>query len=353
MSRGLASRLLSSAAVVTALLIAAHFGRPWTAAAQQPPSSSEVIVYHAGSLNAMFENMGQAFTKKTGIKVTHRGMGAVEAARRCSIGKEPCDVYAGADYALIDAWLKPTYADYTIQFAQSAMVLTYTTDSRNAASIADPAGPPFDPPKSVPNAAANWYTYLAQPGARIGGSNPSADPGGYRALMVMQLAQYYSGLPTLYQDLFRNHSITGPKEALGSTYDYGFAYEHSARATAANNPKFRYVKLPAAVDLSSPAKAAYYTQAVVPIAGLTSTDPPYAMRGTQAFFGLTIMKNAPNREGALRFVQFMLSTEPGEGVALQTASGPSPVDPNGPAVAGLDDYQKLPDVLKKLVKLKP
>jgi molybdate/tungstate transport system substrate-binding protein len=280
-------------------------------------------------------------------------MGAVEAARRVTVGKEPCDIYAGADYTIIDAFLKPAYADYNVLFAQSGMVLTYTTDSRNAASIADPAGPAFAPPASVPNAMANWYTSLTQPGVRIGGSNPSNDPGGYRALMVMQLAQYFYGLPTLYQDLFRNHMIAGPNDRLGATYDYGFSYEHSARASAARDPKFRYVRLPPAVDLSSPAKAAYYGQAVVSIAGFASTDPWYMMRGTRAIFGLTVLKNAPNKEAAIRFLQFMLSTQPGEGVAIQTASGAEPINPNGPAVTSLDDYLKLPDSLKPLVKIRP
>jgi molybdate/tungstate transport system substrate-binding protein len=323
------------------------------APAAQPAVPGEVIVYHAGSLNAMFDNMAAVFGKATGLHVTHRGMGAVEAARRATVGNEPCDIYAGADYVIIDAWLKPAYADYAIAFAQSAMVLTYTTTSRNAASMADPAGPVFAPPASVPNAAANWYSFLTQSGVRIGGSDPSLDPGGYRALMVLQLAQSFYRLPTLYQDLHKNYAVNGPKDQLGSTVDYQFSYEHSAKAAAARDPNFRYVKLPPEIDLSSPAHEARYTQAVVTIAGLTSTDPPYAMRGTRALFGLTLLKNAPNREGAIRFLQFMLSPRPGEGVAIQTTSGPEPISPNGPAVVTRDDYPKVPGALAPLVRIRP
>ena len=175
--------------------------RPQALPSAQQAAAGDVIVYHAGSLNAMFDQQAAAFLKATGIRMTHRGMGAVEAARRATVGKEPCDVYAGADYVIIDAWLKPTYADYTIAFGQSAMVLTYTTASKNTASIADPAGPSFAPPGSVPNAAATWYTYVTQPGVRIGGSDPSLDPGGYRALMVLKLAGLFYGPPTLSDDL--------------------------------------------------------------------------------------------------------------------------------------------------------
>ena len=204
--------------LATAAVTLACTASGWTGAAQQPASAGEIIIYHAGSLNAAFDDLVQAFTRKTGLRATHKGMGSVEAARRATIGKEPCDIYASADYMTIDALLKPVYADYSVLFAQSQMVLTYTTESRNAASIADPAGPAFAPPTSIPRAAANWYTYLVQPGVKIAGSDPSADPGGYRALMVMQLAQSFYGVPSLYQQLLKNHMIFGPSDKLGATY---------------------------------------------------------------------------------------------------------------------------------------
>jgi molybdate/tungstate transport system substrate-binding protein len=355
----MSGRLTRTAVLATAVAWLSILGAESTAYSQatlpapaaQPTASAEVIVYHAGSLNAMFDQQAAAFLKASGIRVTHRGMGAVEAARRATVGKEPCDIYAGADYVIIDAWLKPTYADHTIAFGQSAMVLTYTTTSKNAASIADPAGPPFAPPGSVPNAAPKWYAALTQPGVRIGGSDPSLDPGGYRALMVLQLAQSFYRLPTLYQDLLKNHAVNGPKDRLGETVDYQFAYEHSAKASAARDPNFRYVKLPPEIDLSSPAHATRYNQAVVPITGFTPTDPAFPMRGTRALFGLTLLKNAPNREAAVRFLEFMLSTRPGEGGAIQAASGPDLIAPNGPAAVSREDYARLPAALAPLVKI--
>jgi ABC-type glycerol-3-phosphate transport system substrate-binding protein len=100
-------------------------------------------------------------------------------------------------------------------------------------------------------------------------------------------------------------------------------------------------------------KAAYYRQAVVTITGLASTDPSYPMQGTRTIWGLTVLKSSPNRERAIRFLQFMFSTKPDEGVALQTLSGPDPISPNGPAVTSLDDHWKLPDPLKPLVRIRP
>jgi molybdate/tungstate transport system substrate-binding protein len=147
--------------------------------------------------------------------------------------------------------------------------------------------------------------------------------------------------------------IVGSADTLGVAYDYQFAYEHMARASAAKDASFRYVRLPPEIDLSSPAKAAYYGQAVVSIAGLASTDPFYEMRGTRAMLGLTVLKDAPNRESAIRFLQFMLSAKPGEGVALQTSSGPDPIATNGPAWVSLDDCGKVPGSLIPLVSVRP
>jgi molybdate/tungstate transport system substrate-binding protein len=161
----------------------------------------------------------------------------------------------------------------------------------------------------------------------------------------------FYGPPGLYDDLHKNYAVNGPKDRLGETVDYQFAYEHSARASAARDPNFRYVKLPPEIDLSSPAHATRYRQAVVPIAGFTPTDPTFQMRGTRALFGLTLLKNARNREAAIRFLQFMLSPRPGEGVEIQRASGPEPIAPDGPAVTSKDDYKKLPAALAPLVKI--
>jgi molybdate/tungstate transport system substrate-binding protein len=142
----------------------------------------------------------------------------------------------------------------------------------------------------------------------------------------------------------------GPDDRLGANYDYGFSYEHSARASAQSDPRFRYVMLPDAIDLSDPAKEAAYRHAEVSISGLAPGDPPYMMPGTRAIFGLTLLKSAPNKDGAIRFLQFMLSTASGEGVELQKASGAEPINP---ALVSPADYQKLPAALRALVKTRP
>ena len=308
----------------------------------QPPASPQVIIYHAGSLSGAFNSLAEAFAKKTGIELVLRGFGSLDAAKRASIGKESVDIYASADYSNIDAFLKPIYADYTIQFAVGGVVLAYTTDSKGAASIADPNGPAYNPPASVPNAAANWYTVLLADGVKIGGFDPNTDPGGYRVFHIMQLAQRLYGTAALYDNLRKKYSITTAGQRLGTDFDYQFPYEHSARSTAKTNERYRYVRLPAAVGLSDPAHAKVYRQASFDVAGFAPGDPPKPILGTRVTFGLTILKNAPHPNEALAFLQFMFSSE---GIELQKPSGPDPIKP----VVSADDFKRLPRSLQSLV----
>lgn len=319
------------------------------------PASTQVIIYHAGSLSAAFNNMTGAFRRATGIQVIHKAYGSVEAAKRVTVGKEPADIYASADYTNIDAFMKPTYADYNIQFAQGQMVLAYTTDSKGASLIASSTSvPPYATLADVPIAASDWYKTLISNNAIIGGADPNADPGGYRAFMIMQLASIFYDDPTIYDNLVKNQVITSSSDKLGTTYDYQFTYEHSAQAAAKldTTGKYRYAHLPDDINLSNPAKAAYYRQAVVNVAGLTASDPVVPIQGTRVTWGLTVLKSAPHPDAALSFLQFMFSPQ---GIALQKATGPDPINLTGPAVVSLDDYQKLPSSLQdpKLVGIRP
>ena len=110
-----------------------------------PPGTPQLIIYHAGSLNAAFSAVEALITERTGVCVTDVAAGSVDAARRVTTGQEPCDIYASADFEDIDLQLKPAgFADYDILFGQGGMVLVYTTNSKNASTIT--AGGVFNPP---------------------------------------------------------------------------------------------------------------------------------------------------------------------------------------------------------------
>jgi ABC-type Fe3+ transport system substrate-binding protein len=56
------------------------------------------------------------------------------------------------------------------------------------------------------------------------------------------------------------------------------------------------------------------------------------------------MKNAPNRENAVKFLQLLLSPA---GTAMLKEKGPAPISP---ALVSPADYRQLPESLRSLVK---
>jgi molybdate/tungstate transport system substrate-binding protein len=251
--------------LLISLLAGGLLSLPMSANAACQPNTPQLIIYHAGSLTAAFSAVEALFTQLTGICVTDVAAGSVDAARRVTTGQEPCDIFASADFKVIDLLLKPAgFADYDILFGQGGMVLVYTTNSKNAATITA-AGSVFNPPASVPRVADDWYTQLLQPGVAIVGSHPFLDPSGYRADLIFQLADQSYQVPNLYDLLLGHYSIAKSTDAIGKTYDYQLIYEHSAFAAynADATKSYRYAKLPDEIGLSNPQLNRRYRKATI------------------------------------------------------------------------------------------
>jgi ABC-type molybdate transport system substrate-binding protein len=313
------------------------------------PGTPQLIVYHAGSLTAAFSAVEALLTQQTGICVTDVAAGSVDAARRVTTGQEPCDIFASADFEVIDLLLKPAgFADYDILFGEGGMVLAYTTNSKNAATITA-AGGVFNPPAIIPNVAEDWYLQLMQPGVAIAGFHPFLDPSGYRADLIFQLMDQLYQVPNLYDLLLGHYSIAKSTDALGKTYDYQLIYEHSAFAAfnADATKSYRYAKLPDEVSLSDPQLNHRYRKATITIPGLglPDTEETVSIPGTRVVWGLTVLKTAANPVNALKFLLLLFGPQ---GVALQTAVGPDPISP---PIVKAKDIARLPSPLRSLVKV--
>jgi molybdate/tungstate transport system substrate-binding protein len=309
-----------------------------------PLSNRQVIIYRAGSLTRAFQPLEAAFACKTGIQVRDVAMGSVDAGRQITAGAKVCDLYAPADYLDIDRFMKPAgYADFNIIFAHGRMVLAYSARrlaAKKLPSIAEPGSS---------KAVSNWYEILTRPGVAIGGGNPFLDPGAYRAPMIFQLAEDYYKIPNLYNSLLEHLMIPGQDSGatIGKQFDFQFTYEHSARATAAGNPDYHYVELPEEINLADPAKDPYFRQhAVVVLPGLGTASSARTIRVPAAHvaWGITLMKDAPNKENAIQFLQMLLSPA---GTAFMNENGPAPVSP---ALVSPADIPKLPLSLRPLVR---
>jgi molybdate/tungstate transport system substrate-binding protein len=319
-----------------------------------PPSSQQLIIYRAGSLTRAFKPLEEIFTCQTGIQVKDVAMGSVDAGRQITAGGQASDLYAPADYLDIDLFMKPAgYASFNIVFASGRMVLAYSVKSLAAKQlppIAEPGSSPFNALNSVPKAAKNWYEILTMPGVAIGGGNWFLDPGAYRAPMIFQLAEAYYKVPNLYNNMLGHVVIPGADPsgtALGRVFDFQFTYEHNARAAAIANADYRYVDLPDEINLSDPTKDAYYERhaiVVLPGLGTAQSARTIAVPGGHVAWGITLLKDAPNKENAIRFLQLLLGPT---GRGLLERNGPAPVSP---ALVEAVDFRKLPESLQPLVK---
>lgn len=316
-----------------------------------PPSNQQLIVYRAGSLTSAFRPLEAAFTCQTGVQVKDVAMGSVDAGRQITAGGQACDLYAPADYLDIDLFMKPAgYANFNIVFARGKMVLAYSASGSAAKQqlpLAEAGSQPFHPPDSIPRASGKWYEILTMPGVAIGGGNPFLDPAAYRAPMIFQLAEAYYKVPNLYNNLLEHLMIPGPDSGagLGKQFDFQFIYEHSARAIARTDPDYRYVNLPDEINLSDAAKNAYYRHALVALPGLGTprSAQTIAVPGARVAWGITLVKDAPNRENAVKFLQLLLSPT---GTAMLKDNGPTPISP---ALVSPPDFRKLPESLRPLV----
>jgi molybdate/tungstate transport system substrate-binding protein len=313
-----------------------------------PPSTQQLIIYRAGSLTRAFKPLEAAFTCQTGIQVKDVAMGSVDAGRQITAGGQACDLYAPADYLDIDLFMKPAgYANFDIVFAHGRMVLAYSATGLAAKKL-PPIAEAGGPSNAIPKAVAKWYEILTMPGVAIGGGNPFLDPGAYRAPMIFQLAEAHYKVPNLYNNMLEHLVSSGQGAALGKQFDFQLSYEHNARATALGNPDYRYVDLPDEINMSDPARDAWYRQnavVVMPGLGTTRSARTIAVPATHVAWGITLLNDAPNKENAIRFLQLLLSPA---GTASLKENGPAPISP---ALVTAADFHKLPESLRPLVKM--
>lgn len=300
-------------------------------ASAQP--AGNLIIFHAGSLSIPFKQISAAFTKKyPGIHVLREAAGSRTCARKIIDLGRTCDIMASADYTVIDNLLIPGFADWDIAFATNEMAIMYGPDSLYAGEINQ----------------KNWPQILLRTGVRYGHSDPDTDPCGYRTLLSWQLAEQYYNQPGLYQKLQKNCPPKNirPKEtdliALleSGELDYLFIYR-----SIAEQHRMPFVTLPDAINLKSAAMARYYARASIRIAGKKPGEY-ITKKGKPMLYGITICKNAPNREAAIAFVRFLIGPE---GRAIMQKNGQPPLWP----VRVSGRVEELPRELKNSIQGTP
>jgi molybdate/tungstate transport system substrate-binding protein len=288
--------------------------------------TKEIHVLHAGSLSIPFKDISRAFMKKyPQYKVLLEGHGSRTCARQITDLKRQVDVMGSADSAVIRNLLMPEYADFCIDFTTNEMVIMYTGKSKFADTIN----------------GDNWYEILLKPDVQYGHSDPNADPCGYRSVLTWQLAETYYKVENLFQKLsekmpeknIRSKEVDLIALLEAGELDYIFIYR-----SVAEQHQAKYVILPDEINLESTEHAEFYKTASLEITGKKPGEW-IEKRGAPMVYGITMPKNAPNPEGGIKFISFVLSKE---GQEIMKKNGQPEIVP--PQV---DNKDKLPGALKK------
>jgi molybdate/tungstate transport system substrate-binding protein len=304
-------------------------------ASANEPIKGDIVIFHAGSLRVPMAKMEKNFeAMHPGVDIKRTAGGSTKMARLISEKGKKADIMASADYVVIDKNLIPKFADFNIRFASNQLVLCYTDNSKFGSEIN----------------ADNWYDILQKPGVVWGHSDPNLDPCGYRSVMVLQLAAKFYNKPDLYEKLIsiRKDEWVRPKAveliAMLKEGKLDYAWEYLSVAVQHG---LKYVKLNKHINLSDYKYNKFYEQAKVTVTG-TKPGSTIDRTGKSITYGITQLKDAPNKAAATAFLAYMLSPE--GGLKILKDMGQPPFEPA--IVPEKTMFKSMPAQLQKLVEVK-
>lgn len=288
----------------------------------------EIIIFHAGSLSVPFRELASEFEKANpGVSVSLEPAGSLVCARKVTELKKPCDIVASADYIVIDNLLIPEYAAWGIRFATNEIVIAFSEKSKYSAEID----------------SSNWMNVLQRPDVIYSRSDPNSDPCGYRTVITLMLAEKYYAMPGLTEKMVaKNKDYVRPKEvdlvALieSNAADYMFQYR-----SVAIQHRMKYIELPDQINLSDPALNDIYKSVSIDVTG---SKPGSKMKVTGEYinYSLTVIDNAPLKDEAVKFVEFLISPA---GMEIFRKNGQDPIIP-----FSTEQPDKIPGILHKYLK---
>jgi molybdate/tungstate transport system substrate-binding protein len=265
------------------------------------PARDTVVVYLASSLVRPFQPALDTFAARGSAVIQMESGASLEHARKITELHRIPDLIALADFDVFPQLLMPAHVSWYAEFARNRMVVAFTPRSRHAAEVD----------------TTNWTRILAGSDVQVGRPDPDIAPAGYRAILMMRLAERYYHTAGLAERLFRNAPQRNmrPNAAelaallrLGEL-DYIYDYESVAIANG-----FRYLRLPPAIDLGDPSLAPLYAQAAVRVRVVTgsrvsSLTDSVTITGQPIVFALGVPRAAPHRAAGERLATFLLAAE--------------------------------------------
>jgi molybdate/tungstate transport system substrate-binding protein len=293
----------------------------------------QVKLIYAGSLIVPFEQLAAEFERThPGVDVLTESHGSIQVLRHVTELGDRFDLAVSADeqlipplmYDRVDPKTGKPYASWCCTFATNRMVLAISPRSPLAGQLT----------------ADDWYRRLAQPDVRFGLADPRFDAAGYRALMLLQLAEREYDDPYLFEDMMMGRftsQITVTRNAAGvdvievpeiletrpgtnvvlrgasiqlvallesGDLDCAFEYESVARQHG-----LEYARLPSAIDLGESSRRADYRRVEVRLDFRRFASVKPVFRGDVIRYAFTIPASAPDPQLAAEFVTFLLGAD--------------------------------------------
>lgn len=290
-------------------------------------SSKKLVIFHAGSFSNPLRELVKEFKKENpNIEVFLESCGSIECVMKITELHKKCDVLFVSDNAIINEFLIPQHAQWSIGFCENEMVIAYNTNSKmhNVINI------------------SNWYDILLNEDVALARSNPDLDPCGYRTIHLFHLAEKFYKLPQLAKKLItKNRTLIRPKETdllalleIGAV-DYIFIYRSVAKQHNLN-----FLELPDSINLKSHDLQEFYRTSEIEVRNKYN-DKKTLIKGSSIVYGLTIPENSKNKELAVKFVEFILA----RGKPIIKNNHQNIIDP-----LVIVNFDKIPEKLKKYAK---
>lgn len=261
-------------------------------AAISAAQAKTLTVFAAGTLAVPFTQINKAFEKAhPNINVQAQFGGSVKMARKISDLHQSADILAVADYSVIPKYMfgqngKPRYADWYAGIARNAVTFVYTKQSKFASKMN----------------AKDWYKLLGKPGVEIGRSDPNTDPSGYQTVQMLNLANRYYHDTHIEKRVLANaprRNMRDTETHLISALQTGQIDYLAIYRSDAIQRHFKYLHLPAKLNLSDPRYADYYAK------GVAHTKNG-VIRGKPIVYAMTILKQAKHPDLAQTYTAFVL-----------------------------------------------
>lgn len=303
----------------------------------------KLTIYHAGSLSNYFSMVEKKYENiKEDVDIKRNVGGSNYLYRQIvDLNKKP-NIYASADATLIDLLVEKNFARYSIRFATTRMVIAYTSNSKYSEEINE----------------KNWHEILIKEDVLVGISNPNLDPCGYRACMVVLLAENYYN-KSLFENVIPSESgikkkdnesiicnsyirkseklFIRPKMVELFSYlehgeiDYIFTYECEAKVKTKEGIK--YISLPDDINLGN-----YSIKYNISVTLFSGEEKEMKIESKVIEYGITSIQE---NDISISFLKFVLSdTED-----LLYDAGFSPIKP-----PICNQWKNLPNDLKEVVK---